>query len=268
MSTNAQSPNTKPDQPWLAYKRAMVIVAHPDDAEFGCSGTLAKMARNGMQIAYVLCTSGDKGSGDPTMTSERLAKIREQEQRNAARVVGTEDVTFLRFGDGELETSREVIGKIVHEIRRFKPDIVICQDPYMRRRHNHRDHRHAGQATFDAVYPYARDHMHFPDQIKKEGLQTHKVAEVYSIMSEEPDVVIDISDVIDVKVEALKQHASQIGDPKGLEERIKNRPNELAQQHGLKHAEGFRRHTFNVGGPQPVAPLVRPVEAEEPAREA
>ena len=246
--TTERPQNKDPNQPWLAFKRAMVVVAHPDDAEFGFGGTLAKMVKEGMQLAYVLCTSGDKGTGDPDMTSDRLAVIREQEQRDASAIIGTTDVTFLRYGDGELESTREVIGKIVREIRRFKPDIIFCQDPNNRSRHNHRDHRMAGQSTFDAVYPFARDHLHFPEH-RAEGLETHKVVEIYTTMADDPDVVIDTSDVIDLKIKATLAHQCQILDPEGMEERIRSRTSETAEKNGYKYAEGFRRHTFNPGRP-------------------
>ena len=240
--------NEDGNEPWLAYKRALVVVAHPDDAEFGFGGTLAKIVNEGMELAYVLCTNGDKGSSDPDITSLQLAITREQEQRAASYIIGTTDVTFLGYGDGELESTREVIGRIVREIRRFKPDIIFCQDPYSRSRHNHRDHRMAGQSTFDAVYPYARDRLHFPEH-SSEGLDPHKVAEIYTTMAEDPDVVIDISDVVDTKIKALQAHRSQIADPEGLAERILGRTSELAQRSGYEYAEGFRRHTFGVGRP-------------------
>ena len=242
--TTTSSDNENPSQPWLTYKRALVVVAHPDDAEFGCGGTLAKLVREGMELGYVICTNGNKGSNDPEMTSDRLAIIRETEQRAACAAIGAKQVTFLGYGDGALEATVELIGKIVHEIRKFKPDIIFCQDPW-RSRHNHRDHRNAGQATFDAVYPYARDHLHFPEQLAS-GLETHKVVEIYTTMTEDPDVVIDISDSVQYKINALKEHKSQIGDPESLETRILNRTSELAKNHGFSHAEGFRRHVFNV----------------------
>ncbi len=242
MTTEPQN-DEKPEQPWLAYKRAMVVVAHPDDAEFGFGGTLVKLVKEGMELAYVMCTSGDKGSRDLDMTSSRLTTIREREQREAAAVTGSSDVTFLGYGDGELEASREVIGKIVREIRRFKPDLVFCQDPFPRSRHNHRDHRMAGQATFDAVYPCARDHLHFPEHLA-EGLETHVVEEIYTSMGDDPEVVIDISDVIETKIKALQAHYSQVGDAEGLAERIMGRTSEIAESHGYKYAEGFRRHSF------------------------
>jgi LmbE family N-acetylglucosaminyl deacetylase len=248
--TTERPPNEDPNQPWLAYKRAMVVVAHPDDAEFGFGGSLAKIVKEGMELAYVLCTNGDKGSNDPDITSVQLAITRQQEQRKASAAIGTTDVTFLGYGDGELESTREVIGKIVREIRRFKPDIIFCQDPYTRSRHNHRDHRMAGQSTFDAVYPFARDHLHFPEHLA-EGLGTPKVAEIYTTAAEEPDVVIDVSDVIEIKIKALQAHRSQISDLDEMAERILNRTSELAERNGYKYAEGFRRHTFGLGRPQP-----------------
>ena len=250
--TTERPPNENPNQPWLAYKRALVVVAHPDDAEFGFGGSLAKIAKEGMELAYILCTNGDKGTNDPDVTPEQLGITRQQEQRNAAAIIGTTDVTFLGYGDGELESTHEVIGRIVRVIRRFKPDIIFCQDPYSRVRHNHRDHRMAGQSTFDAVYPYARDRLHFPEHLA-EGLETHKVAEIYTTMADEPEVVIDISDVIDIKITASQAHRSQISDLDGMAERILGRTSELAERNGYKYAEGFRRHTFGFGRP-PVQP--------------
>jgi LmbE family N-acetylglucosaminyl deacetylase len=237
--------NENPSKPWLTYKRVLVVMAHPDDAEFGCGGTLSKLVSNGMELAYLVCTNGNKGSNDLEMTSEKLAVIREAEQRGACSVIGAKEVTFLGYGDGELEASVELIGKIVKEIRKFKPDIIICQDPW-RSRHNHRDHRNAGQATFDAVYPYARDNLHFPEQLA-EGLEPHKVLEIYATMTENPDVIVNISDSIHNKIKALKEHKSQIGDPHLLEERILYNTSELAKAHGLEYAEGFKRHTFSPG---------------------
>ena len=248
--TTAPQLNEKPEQPWLAYKRAMVIVAHPDDAEFGFGGTLAKMVKEGMELAYVICTNGDKGSGDPEMTSSRLSIIREREQLSAAAIIGTSDVTSLGYGDGELEDSLEVIGRIVREIRRFKPDIVYSQDPYWRGRHNHRDHRKAGQATFDAVFPYARDHLHFPEHLD-DGLETHMVPEIYTHVAEDAEVVIDVSDVIETRIRALQAHSSQIGDAEGLADRVLSRTSEMAKSHGYKYTEGFRRHSFRLPGQQP-----------------
>ena len=249
MSSNA-SENVIPSRPWLVYRRAMIVVAHPDDAEFGFGGTLAKLAGEGMELAYVICTNGNKGSADPEMTSQRLAGIREEEQRAASAIIGTTDVTFLGYGDGELEAGLEVIGKIVREIRRFRPDIVFCQNPVRGHGHGHRDHRMAGQAAYDAVYPYARHHLYFPEHLE-EGLKPHKVAEIYTPSNDEPEVVVDISDVIDVRIKALQAHVSQIADPDGLAERVLSRRSDLAEKHGYKYAEGFTRfRDFGIEAPQ------------------
>src|SRR5262245_10864499 len=139
----------------------LVVMAHPDDAEFGCGGTIARWAAAGKEINYVLCTSGDKGSSDPDMSPYKLAQIRRVEQTNAAHTLGAKDVVFLSYEDGTLRNTIELRRDIVREIRRFRPDAVICQDPTMRfggnRYLNHPDHRAAGDACLDAVYPSARD---------------------------------------------------------------------------------------------------------------
>ena len=246
--TIAGQQNKQPNQPWLCYARAMVVVAHPDDAEFGFGRTLAKLVKEGMELAYVLCTNGDKGSGDPEMTVTRLATIREKEQRAAATIIGTADVTFLGYGDGELEANLEVIGKIVREIRRFKPDIIFCQDPYQRGRLGHRDHRMAAQATFDAVYPYAPGPLHFPEHLA-EGLDPHSVAEIYT-PSGHPEVLIDVSDVVETGLKALQAHRTQIADPQGLVKRVLGHASEITKRHGY-YAEGFRRHIIGPGAQEP-----------------
>ena len=136
----------------------MVISAHPDDAEFGSAGAVAKWIREGRRVVYVVCTSGDKGSNDPNMTPEQLAKIRENEQEDAAAVLGVSDVVFLRYPDQELEDTPHFRKAIVRQIRIFKPEMILTSDPY-RRYIWHRDHRIVGQVTLDAVFPYARDIM-------------------------------------------------------------------------------------------------------------
>ena len=130
MSSNA-SENAIPSRPWLVYRRAMIVVAHPDDAEFGFGGTLAKLAGEGMVLAYVICTNGNKGSADPEMTSERLAGVREKEQRAASAIIGTTDVTFLGYGDGELEAGLEFVR---HALHRFGVDSTQIRALLSRRR--------------------------------------------------------------------------------------------------------------------------------------
>jgi len=205
-------------------KRAMVVVAHPDDAEFGCAGTVAKWAAEGCDIVYVLGTSGDKGSHDPTMTPDRLASIREAEQREAAKILGVQQVEFLRFRDAELLPSLELRGAIVRMIRKYKPDVVICQDPTARwhGQHyiQHPDHIAMGEATLAAVFPSARDRLTFPEHLA-EGLEPHAVREVFLMNPAQPDIWIDISATFAKKIEALRAHKSQISEDPQLEQWIR-----------------------------------------------
>ncbi|MBI4282713.1 MAG: PIG-L family deacetylase [Chloroflexi bacterium] len=229
-------------------KRVMLIVAHPDDGEFMAAGTLAKWARQGSEICYVLCTSGDKGTSDPEMKPEELAAIREREQRGAAAVVGARDVVFLRYADGTLQNTLELRKDLVRQIRRYKPDILVCQDPTMRYTDgyiNHPDHRAAGDAALDAVFPSARDYHVFPEIATEEGLMPHKTLEVYlGAQDSNATVWVDIADTIDVKIAALYEHMSQVGkDPERLKtmaERIKERCAEVGTAHAMRYAESFR----------------------------
>lgn len=226
--------------------RVLVVMAHPDDAEFGCGGTIAKWAAAGKEINYVLCTSGDKGSNDPTVSPWQLAQTRRQEQINAAHALGARDVAFLGYEDGVLTNTIALRRDIVREIRRFKPDAVICQDPTMRfagnRYLNHPDHRAAGDACLDAVYPSARDPQVFPELLV-EGLEAHKVREVYMSTMQNPDVWIDISECFERKLEGLRAHTSQVGARfEQVVERIRERSRQTARLFNLPFeiGEGYR----------------------------
>jgi LmbE family N-acetylglucosaminyl deacetylase len=226
--------------------RVLVVMAHPDDAEFGCGGTIAKWASAGKEINYLLCTSGDKGSSDPEMLPMKLAQLRREEQRNAAHALGARDVEFLTYEDGTLQNTLQLRRDIAREIRRFKPDAVICQDPTMRfggnRYLNHPDHRAAGDACLDAIYPSARDLHVFPELLV-EGLQPHKVREVFMSTMQNPDIWIDISECFERKLEGLRQHASQVGARfDQVTERIRERSRQTARMFNLEFemGEGFR----------------------------
>jgi len=221
-------------------QRVMVVTAHPDDSEFGAGGTVAKLVKEGKEVTYCILTNGNKGSGDRSMTPERLVKIREEEQTNAGRVLGVEIVDFLGFPDCELEDTRETRLAVTAAIRRRRPDLLIIQNPNRTRNlgASHRDHRIAAGIALDCVYPLARDHMAFPE-LMGQGLEPHKVKEVYVMWWENPAVVVDISETIDLKLKALACHVSQIKDMAAVEKRVRERGAELGQAKGYAYAETF-----------------------------
>ena len=219
----------------------MVIVAHPDDAEFLCGGTVAKLAQSGWTVHYMLTTSGDMGSKDPNMTREKLGKIREREQTAACKVLGVSEVIYLRYPDGFVEDTAEMRGRIVRELRRLKPYTVITWNPF-RQSFTHRDHRLTGQAAVDAVFPLSRDPLAYPEHIE-EGLEAHRVMELL-LAGENPDHWIDIPEAaFKTKITALKKHTSQIGSApiKELTKRLRERMAEAGKEKGYAMAEGFRR---------------------------
>jgi LmbE family N-acetylglucosaminyl deacetylase len=221
-------------------QRVMVITAHPDDSEFGAGGTVAKLVRDGKLVTYCILTNGNKGSSDRQMTPERLVKIREEEQRNAARVLGVETIDFLGFPDCELEDTRASRMAVGAAIRRHRPDLVITQNPHRTKLlgASHRDHRVAAGIALDCVYPLARDHMAFPELIAQ-GLEPHKVKEVHMMWWENPEVVVDISDTMDLKIKALACHVSQLKDMAAVEKRVRERAAELGKPKGYAYAETF-----------------------------
>jgi LmbE family N-acetylglucosaminyl deacetylase len=204
-----------PDPEAGELERAMVIAAHPDDADFGAAGAAALLARAGWEVRYLVVTDGSKGSDDPKFTTETLVATRDREQRDAARILGVASVGFLGYTDGELVYSRELLGDITREIRAFRPHAVFTHDPepiiHDQGFINHNDHRFTGLTTVDAVYPTARDRLNFPEHLEA-GLETHKVAELYLWGSNRANFDVDISAVVDTKIEALLAHVSQFGD--------------------------------------------------------
>jgi LmbE family N-acetylglucosaminyl deacetylase len=221
--------------------RVMVVTAHPDDPEFGAGGTVAKMVKEGREVTYVIATNGNKGSGDRTMTPERLARIRQEEQRNAARVLGVERVEFLGYEDGEIEDTRALRRDVTREIRRWRPDLIITQNPNRSRNlyASHRDHRITAGVVLDCVYPLARDHMAFPELMPE--FEPHRVREVYVMHLDDASLVVDITDVMDLKLKALACHASQIGDVAGMEARVRERSAATGKPQGHAYAEAFDR---------------------------
>jgi LmbE family N-acetylglucosaminyl deacetylase len=219
----------------------MVITPHPDDAEFGVAGTVARWTGEGKDVIYVVCTNGDKGTSDPNVKPDELARIREQEQLAAAKLLGVREVIFLRHPDQALEDTPEFRKEIVRLIRTYKPETVVTADPY-RRYIWHRDHRITGQVTLDAIFPYARDFHSYPDLLE-EGLPPHKVKEVLLWGAQEPNYRTDITTTFATKVAALRCHKSQISDnpSAGLEERLRERHKVLAHEEDYELAEAFYR---------------------------
>jgi LmbE family N-acetylglucosaminyl deacetylase len=218
-----------------------VITPHPDDAEFGVAGTVARWTRQEKQVVYVVCTNGNKGTSDPDVTPDELAETRQKEQRAAAEVLGVREVEFLGYPDQGLEDTPEFRKALVRMIRRYRPETVVTADPY-RRYIWHRDHRIAGQVTIDAVFPYARDHLAYPDLIE-EDLQPHKVREMLFWASEDINYLSDITETFDLKLEALRCHESQVKSMKvsDLENWLRQRCSDLAEGEDFDLAEAFHR---------------------------
>jgi LmbE family N-acetylglucosaminyl deacetylase len=223
--------------------RFMLIAAHPDDADFGPAGTAARWIDEGSEGWLVCCTSGDQGGEDAAMDPLELAALRETEQRAAAAVIGYAGVSFLHQPDGALANDLALREMLVREIRTFRPDAVLTSDPEVLFHGdggvNHTDHRVAGLAAVDAVYPAARNPMAFP-WLVREGLAPHKVRRLYCFWPNQPDVWLDIGSVLDRKLDALRAHASQIHEPEALMERIRAWAAEEGSPIGVQSAEALR----------------------------
>jgi LmbE family N-acetylglucosaminyl deacetylase len=224
---------------------ALVIAAHPDDIEFGCAGTVARWVLEGSTVSYGLLTNGAAGSKDPGMTRERLAEIRANEQRASAKVVGVDDVHFLGHEDGLLEPTLEVRKQIVRLIRQVRPEVVVTTDPMTRYVGdfyiNHPDHRAAGEAVLAAVIPGSDTHLAYPELIG-EGLDPVKLSGVWLMLGEGRNVVVDVSDTLDRKLDSLRCHVSQVGDPMSEEDAswVRRRAEDTAADEPFEYGEGFR----------------------------
>jgi LmbE family N-acetylglucosaminyl deacetylase len=222
----------------------LVIVAHPDDADFGVAGTIAAWVRAGTTARLVCCTSGDAGADDAATDPLALARLREEEQRAAARAVGYDEVVFLHRPDGALENDLALREVLVRIIRQFKPDAVLAMDPTVIIFDDgfiqHVDHRTAGLAAVDAVYPAARNAMAFPNLVLHERLEPHSVNTIYLFFTERANVWVDVSETLDTKIEALRCHTSQLRKPEELEGMIRRWAGEDGTKIGATAGEGFR----------------------------
>ena len=221
----------------------MAIGAHPDDLEFECSGTMALLSKMGKSVVYVIATTGDKGKADLKVSNFELSRIREEEQKASAAAIGAQGVEFLRFKDGELENNLALRAKLVENIRRYRPDVLFVMDPAHRSFNNpythHRDHRIIGEATFDAAYPASGNSNYFQDQLLA-GLTTHEAKGMCFFGTHAPDLYVDITDVIDIKIKALLCHKSQVSHVTSLEKILKEKFGRHGQEAGCEYAEAFR----------------------------
>ncbi len=229
----------------MKNKVILAVGAHPDDMDFGVSGSIAKWVKEGATAYYLICTDGSRGSEDPKMTHKRLAEIRKKEQIDAAKVLGVKKVFFLNHTDTQLVCDLTLKEEIVRIIRTVKPNIVVTMDPtfYFSKDRgfvNHTDHRAAALAAMDAVFPLSRDRLTFPEH-EKQGLKPHKVEELLFISFYKKDFIVDISETFDKKIKALAMHASQFADFPAVEKRVRARAKNLGRSRGYKFAENFVR---------------------------
>lgn len=236
--------NDIPDN-WETPQHILVILAHPDDPEFFCGGTIARWTHAGHRVSYCLLTCGDKGTKDRSITTDALCNLRQQEQRAAAAILGVEDVRFMDHPDGYLVPDLNLRKEITRVIRQEHPDVLVTCDPtnlYVRETYlNHPDHRAAGQATLDAVFPAARDHLNFIELWRDEQLEPHIVREVWISLAQDPDVAVDITEHWDLKLRALSEHVSQVGDRDQLEERLRARHTPDSSPENPRYEEKFKR---------------------------
>lgn len=223
-------------------ERALALVAHPDDIESWCAGTVARLVAGGTTIVFTVCTSGEKGTVDRALRPADVAARREAEQQEAARLLGVHTVIFLRHPDGELQETLALRGELARQIRLHRPDLVITHDPLPAYR-LHPDHRAVGRVTLDAIYPTARDHLFYPEHLA-EGLEPHAVREAWLFASEQPDHYVDIGATFERKIAARLAHSSQHTDGARLRDSFQRRAAETGRAACLALAEAFKRIDF------------------------
>jgi len=234
---------------WKSPQKILVILAHPDDPEFFCGASITRWTTAGHQVVYCLLTCGDKGTKERNLTTSELCTIRRIEQNEAAKVLGVTEVRFLEYPDGYLIPNLELRKDITRIIRQEHPDILVTCDPqtlYIRDSYiNHPDHRAAGQAVLDAVFPAARDHLNFVELWRDEELEPHIVKEVWVSLTLEPNLTLDVTDYWETKIEAIKKHNSQISEPDVLEKRMRDRYTQDSNLENPRYEEGFKRIVFS-----------------------
>jgi LmbE family N-acetylglucosaminyl deacetylase len=232
---------------WSDIKRAMVIVAHPDDADFICSGTCIQMARQGIEVTYMVLTNGDKGNHNPEVTRNQLVAMRMIEQRHAAQKCGIREVLFMGEEDGFLRPKRSIRKRVTREIRRVRPELIICTHPdryfvgegYI----NHPDHRNAGLVAIEAIFPAADNPMFYPD-MANEGYHPHKIKYLYVHGHDQPNVRVDITSDLETKIEAILCHKSQFEDPNAAQKRWREMWAEKQEDGTLRYFEAYKLMKF------------------------
>lgn len=226
------------------FASALVLFAHPDDAEFMCGGTVAAWSRDGCEVHYVVCTDGSAGSNEPGASREATAPVREREQRAAAAVLGVRSVTFLGEPDGMLEVNLDTRRKVCREVRRLRPEVILAPDPsrlwsgtgYI----NHWDHKQAGLLALTAIMPDAPTRVMF-SELEQEGLEPYEVPSLW-LSTSEPDTYVDITETIDTKIAALAEHVSEEGE--AAAPWVRERAAELGEEAGYPYAEAFKAFRF------------------------
>ena len=229
-------------------QRVLVVIPHPNDSEFWCAGSIAKWINEGAAVRYVICTDGNKGTTDPAISASELAAVREREQADAARQIGVQELVSLGRPDGGLEDVGDFRRDLVRQIRQMRPDIVVCPEPYRKNLAWHRDSRIAGQVTLDAVFPCARDHLHFEELWRDEGLEPHKTGTVLFWGTETPDTFIDINSSLVSKTLAVKANKSRLVGraEEEIDDFIRQQAKAGAGDSGATYGEAFRRINFRI----------------------
>ena len=229
-------------------QRVLVVIPHPNDSEFWCAGSIAKWIGEGATVRYVVCTDGSKGTTDSSVSPAELAGIREQEQSEAARELGVQELVSLGHADGGLEDTDDFRRELVRQIRQARPDIVVCPEPYRKNLAWHRDSRITGQVTLDAVFPCARDHLHFEELWRDEGLEPHKTGTVLFWGTETPDTFIDIENSLTSKARAVKVNKSRLEGRTNeeIDDFIRQQAKQAVGDSEAAYGEAFRRINFRV----------------------
>jgi LmbE family N-acetylglucosaminyl deacetylase len=245
-ATEPAAANLQLDDPGDEVERILMVMAHPDDVDFGSAGSVAYWTDRGIEVVYCIVTDGDAGGSDLSVSRTDMAVIRREEQTEAAAAVGVKDVTFLGYPDGRLMPSIELRRDVSREIRRVRPSRVVCQSPermWDRLFASHPDHLAAGEATVCAVYPDARNPFAHPELLA-EGFEPYTVPELWLVATTSPNRAVDVTATFDRKVEALMCHRSQVGEATELGSRLRSWLEPTGRAAGLP--EGGLAESFKV----------------------